>query len=143
MGKELANLSATDYQALIKEGKEVASKIASGEIAVQRDLSYLRSIKSELLDCVKAGLSYSDIARALKKVNPLFDFKPRQIKTVCEERKKRNTSETSSSKQEINDSKKNKTSTTTSNNNSQDLSKKDPEDVIPRTVTNISEAVEI
>lgn len=86
--KELEQLSNDDYQALIEEGKDIASKLASGEIFVQRELTYLRSIKAGLIKCVKTGLSYSDIARAFNRVNKQFKFKPAQIKKVCEEGKK-------------------------------------------------------
>lgn len=151
--KELDQLSKDDYQALLEQGKDIATKLVSGEIHVQRELTFLRSIKPQLLDCIESGLTYSDIARAYNRVDSKFKFKPAQIKKVCEEgkksRKKRSTKKRSNTENVTfntpNNSQQNSPADNShqANNSQQNSTVNNSSSVIPHTQSNHSEAEDL
>ncbi len=138
MDKELAKLTDSEFEQLQNDGKDYLLNLASGKVLIKRDLSYLRSVKDALLQCVDAGLSYAEISRSLKAHNPLLNFTARQIKEVCEEGKKKTRTSRSTKKP----SSASKTATKTQDASSQSQSP-DSSDVLPRTHRNLSNGEEV
>ncbi len=134
MDKELAKLTDSEFEQLQNDGKDYLLNLASGKVLIKRDLSYLRSVKDALLQCVDAGLSYTEISRSLKAHNPLLNFTARQIKEVCEEGKKKTRTSRSTKKQS--------SATKTQDASSQSQSP-DSSDVLPRTHRNLSNGEEV